>query len=102
MKKIKMSFAAIGAAVALVGAMSSAFTPVKFANFTFYRTSGSALSTAKADYQFKTSAAAGCISVPNSNCRIVWSQLTAPAVNDHPSTTAVKVGAAVSGAYNGL
>ncbi len=73
-----------------------AVNPFKFdkkkTRYTFYRTSGALLSLAKFDYQFKTELQLpSCLPNNSSYCSAIWSQLTIPLPNEHPSTTAILV-----------
>jgi hypothetical protein len=100
----KLSFALTAVALGIIGASSSGFKPHGAAQlYTFYNTSTNAQSTSKADYQFKD-VNPGCVATLNHNCSIQFTQVTVPAVNAHPSTTATLVPGSVvtSAKWNGV
>ncbi len=79
----------------------SAFAPHKpTTTYLFYRTSGTSQSTARLDYQYKTSVFAGCNAQANTYCSANWDQSSAPSDGDHPLTSAT-IGTTFGGVYNG-
>lgn len=102
MKKVTFSLGA--AALAIVGALSSAFTvaPRIGTPYTFYNTNVGVKSTLKADYIYRGSATTpSCAANVNSFCKAIWTQVAAPVLNQPPSATAA-IHTATLGAYNGL
>ncbi len=101
MKKIKLPIALGAALLAGITSLTSAFTTHNGTAYTFFRTTsvGGNQSTLKSDYQYKTSVLATCNAQLNSFCSKVFTQLTVPSLNDHPTTTANLVSTR-TGVYN--
>jgi hypothetical protein len=69
--------------------------------YRFYRTTGSFMSTLKADLQYKSSMISGCVAYPDGVCSVYFSQFWVPIENEHPSPTAIRISIEL-GMYNGL
>lgn len=100
----RISFSLLSAVLALISALSSAFTvaPRIGTPYLFYNTNIGTKSTNRFDYIYRGGIVGpNCASNNNSYCKAIWTQIFTPAINSSPSSTAI-IKTVYFGNYNGL